>query len=275
MQTILSFLLLAAPPQQRVRIELEHPVNRSSVIEKTQVEKSHLTERRDAGPVQRHESSARSSHRYEERVLTVSQGKPKKIRRTYTKATESFEDHDTKKKSSRNTGFHGKTVTLTRDGAHTIVETEDETRISKEDKVQLRLRDDPILESIPRTEIGPGTRWAINAKALSSHVSAQLGGFSVLRANGTTEFVKWEQNAGVRCAVLEASTRVRAVNAGGTLTLNLTNRIRYWYDPIRKAMIKIEGNGRQELSGTVKASTGTFTYGGYSTTNYREERTFP
>jgi hypothetical protein len=104
-------------------------------------------------------------------------------------------------------------------------------------------------------------------------MGAQLGGFSVQRASGSTEFVEWKHEGGVRCAVLETSTRIEAVDGRG-LTLTLTNRIRHWYAPELKAIVRVDGDGRQEITGTVQAPSGSFTFGGHSTTVYRETRAF-
>ena len=59
------------------------------------------------------------------------------------------------------------------------------------------------------------------------------------------------------------------------LSLVLTNTISHGYSPEHKSLLLIDGKGRQEINGTVKGREGDYTFGGHSTTTYRERRTFP
>jgi hypothetical protein len=271
MATMLCLLACSAASQERVRFELVEEIDRTVRVDKTQEEESHLTERKDGGAPSTYDSSAGSAHQYEETVLAVERGAPRKVRRHYLNATETFADKTGGRKSSRQTSFHGKTVVLTRATGGTQVEGAD---VLPKDRVQLRLHDDPILRSLPSGEVEPGARWEIDARLLAQHVDAQLGGFAVSDAVGTSRFVGWEQHDGVRCALLETTTRVRAADAGG-VRLTLDNRVRHWYAPSRKAVVRVEGDGRQELSGTYKVEASTMTVSGASTTVYRERRAFP
>ena len=190
-------------------------------------------------------------------------------RRRYLEAAESFtEDGRT---TSRRPAFNGLTITLTKENGETKIEG---ATLDKSDLAQLRLRDDPILASLPASAIAPGAAWAIDSRRLAGQLAEQLGGFTVRRAEGTTEFRRWEKLDGERCAILESSTRVEAVDARGAITVVARNTVVHWYAPSRKTMIRIDGDGRHEISGTVTTQAGAQTVGGASTTTYRERRAY-
>lgn len=263
--------LLLALLQDSIVIELVETPERVSKVVKTQEEESHLSERKDGGTPQEHKTSASSTHEYEETVLKVEGGRAASVRRRYLQAVETFTDAAKGRPTERRASFHGKSVTLTRDGARTQVEGDG---ITKPDQVELRLSDDPALEGLPAKPVGPGSRWPIDSRRLASRLAPQLGNFSITKASGSTTFREWQDLDKERCALLESEIRVEAASDRGP-RVAFTQTMRYWYSPAHKAIVKVESDGRQELSGSAAVGGATFTYGGGSTTRYTERRTFP
>lgn len=262
-------MLLLLLLQESVVIELAEVPDRVSMVVKTQEEESRLTERKDGGSPQEHKTSASSVHEYEETVLKVDGGRATSVRRRYLQAVETFTDKG--RPTERKASFHGKSAVLTRDGTRTTVEGDG---IAKADHAELRLTDDPALEGLPRTAVGPGSQWPIDAKLLASRLAPQLGNFSITKASGNTVFREWQVLDKDRCALLESEIKVEASSDRGP-KVAFTQTMRYWYSPVHKAIVKVESDGRQELTGRAETPAGVFTYGGGSTTRYTERRTFP
>lgn len=259
---MLAALTALALLQERVALDLEEPLDVTCTVVKTQEETSRFTERSGRAPASEFKTSAQSTHRFEQTLLSRD---PVQWRRRYLETEESFTDGG--KTTSRRPAFDGRTVTLTKADGETTVDGAD---LDKTDRAALRLRDDPIVASLPKGPIVPGAAWAIESRLLAGQLAEQLGGFTVRRAAGTTSFARWEALDGERCAVLESTTRVEAVDARGAITVVAENTVRHWYAPSRKAMVRIDGDGRHEISGTMSGQT----IAGTSTTTYRERRTY-
>lgn len=257
---MLAALTAFALLQERVVLDLEEPLDVTFTVTKTIEEQSRVTERSGRGPTTEFKTSATSTHRYEETLLARD---VPTWRRRYLETTESFTENG--RTTTRRPAFDGRTITLKKEDGETKVEG---ATLDKGDLAQLRLRDDPILASLPTSAIVPGARWAIEPRRLAGQLAEQLGGFSVRRAEGSTEFARWESFGGERCAVLESTTRVEAVDARGAIVVVAQNTVTHWYAPTRKAMVRVDGDGRHEINGTVAEQT----VGGSSTTTYRERR---